>query len=40
MACLGLFMVKQGCAGINGGIDSEQGVLTGVDGVVDDLAGV
>jgi hypothetical protein len=29
-----------GCTGIDGGVDGEQGVLTGVDGLVGDLAGV
>jgi hypothetical protein len=29
-----------GCAGVDGVVDGEQGVSTGVDGVVGDLAGV
>jgi hypothetical protein len=29
-----------GCAGSDGGIDGEQGVLTGVDGVINDVARV
>jgi hypothetical protein len=40
MACLQLSWVRLGCTGGYGGVDSEWGVLTGLDGIVGDMAGV
>ena len=31
---------KLGCTGVDGGVDGEQGMSTGVDGVVSDVGGV
>ena len=39
-ACLGLSRGEQGCIGGNVGVGSEQGASKGVDGIVNDAAGV
>jgi hypothetical protein len=39
-ACLGSSWGELGCTGGDGGIDSERGVSTGLDGIVGDMAGV
>jgi hypothetical protein len=39
-ACLQLSWVGLGCTGGDGGVDSEQGVSTGLDGIVGDMTGV